>query len=106
MSAEVFALVTRVVSIHEFERAGIVAESAEGERCAGGVVLLRNRMGGVGLPAHFVVNAGLFHTPDPHAPPAGDGHVFDEGLLEGGLGLEFFEQSVDEEEKAIRGLAF
>ena len=37
---------------------------------------------------------------------AGDGHVFDEGLLEWGLRLEFFEQSGDEGEKAIRGFAF
>jgi hypothetical protein len=43
--------------------------------------------------------------PDAHLTPAGDGHVLDEGFLEGGLRLEFFEQCGEETKKAIRGLA-
>ncbi len=49
-----------------------------------------------GLSAHFVVHAGLLHAPDAHLTPARDGHVLDEGFLEGRLRLEFFEQGGEE----------
>ena len=75
-----------------------------GEPGAGGIVLGCDRVGRIGLLLHFVVHGGLCHPADAHATPAGDGHVLNEGLLEGGLGLEFFEESVDERKKAIRGL--
>ena len=94
MSAEVLAVVTGFVAVDEFEGAGIVAESAEGDGGDGGGVLGGFERGGVrdrGLPAHFVFHARLFHAPDAHLTPAGDGHVLDEGLLEGGLRLELFE---------------
>jgi hypothetical protein len=108
VGAVVLAVVAGVVTIDEFERAGIVTESAVGEGGAGGGILgwvqirrVRHR----GLAAHFVFQAGLLHAPDAHLTPAGDGHVLDEGLLEGRLGLEFFEERGEESEKAIRGLA-
>ena len=109
VGAEVLPVVTRFVTIDEFERTGIVAESAEGYGGAGGSLLGWVQLGGVrdfGLPAHFVIHTGLFHAPDTYLTPAGDGHVLDEGFLEGGLRLEFFEEMGEETEKAIRGLAF
>ena len=111
MSAVVLAVVARIVAIDEFEGAGVVAERAEGDGGAGGggatgIVRVQCReVRHFRLPAHFVVHAGLFQTPDAHLTPAGDGHVFDEGFLEGSLGLEFFEKSGEEFQKAIRGLA-
>jgi hypothetical protein len=115
VSAVVLAVVTRIVTIDEFERAGIVTESAEGECGAGGggaagvAVTAWVRYSGVrhfGLSAHLVLHAGLLHTPDAHLTPAGDGHVLDEGFFERGLRLEFFEESGEKPKKAIRGLAF
>ena len=108
MSAEVLAVVTGFVTIDEFEGAGIVAESAEGDGGAGGGLLagvqccrVRHRA----QPVHLVLHARLFHAPDAHLTPADDGHVLDEGFLERGLGLEFIEEGSEEAEKAIRGLA-
>jgi hypothetical protein len=109
VSAVVLAIVARIVAIDKFERAGVVAEGAEGDGRAGGGVLGWVEAGRVRqfrLPAHFALHAGLFHAPDAHLTPAGDGHVLDEGLLEGGLRFEFFEQKGKEPQKAIRGLAF
>jgi hypothetical protein len=102
--AEILAIVARFVAVDEFERAGIVAEGAEGERRSGRGVLFRLR--GFGLSAHFVLHASLLHTPDSHLTPAGDGHVFDEGGFDGGLWLEFFVKGGEERAEAVLRFAF
>jgi hypothetical protein len=92
VSARVLAIVTGLVAIDQLEGAGVVAESAEGERATGGGVFDGIAFGGVAcfrLGAHLVFHAGFFHAPDPHLTPAGDGHVLDEGDFDGGLGLKF-----------------
>ena len=109
VSAEVLAVVTGFVAVDEFEGAGIVAEGAEGEGGAGGGLfgwVQCGRDGYIGLAAHLVVHGGLFHAPDAHLTPAGDGHILDEGLLERGARLEFLGESGEESAEAILGLAF
>ncbi len=102
--AEILAVVTRFVAVDEFERAGIVAEGAEGERRSGRGVLFRLR--GFGLPSHLVLHTGLLHTPDSHLTPTGDSHVFHEGGFDGGLWLEFLVKGGEERAKAVLRFAF
>jgi len=104
VGAEVLAVVAGFVAVDEIERAGIVAESAEGERGTGGGILRGVR--GFGAFAHFMLHGSLFNAPEPHLTPTGNGHVFDEGGFDVGLRLEFFVESGEEPAEAVLGLAF
>ena len=84
VSAEILAIETRLVAIDQLERAGVVAEGAEGQRTTGGVVFVF-AYALFDLGAHLLLHVGLFDAPDPHLTPAGYGHVFDEGEFDGGL---------------------
>jgi hypothetical protein len=53
-----------------------------------------------------VLHARGFHAPNAHLTPAADGHVFDEAGFEGGLRLEFLEETGVESGEAISDLAF
>src|ERR1700685_799727 len=53
-----------------------------------------------------MLHAGLFHTPDSHLPPTGDGHVFDEGGFDGGLWLKFFVKGGEKRAEAVLRFAF
>ena len=98
------AVVAGFVAIDQVERTGIVAESAESERGASGGLLLRDR--GLGLSAHLVLHAGLFHAPETHLTPAGYGHVFDKRGFDGGFGLKFFVEGGEESAEACLRLTF
>ncbi len=112
VSAQVLAIVTRLVAIDQFEGAGVVAEGAEGERATGGGVFHRTVRvvfccdAGFSPDAHLVFHVGLFDAPDPHLAPTGDGHVFDEGDFDGCLRLKFGVQIGDERVEAFLGFAF
>ena|GEM_PF-2517742 len=102
--AKILPVVTGVAAVHEFERAGAVAEGTKGERGAGGRVFIRGRH--FCLPAHFVIHAGFFHAQDTQLAPASGDHVVDEGFFEGGLRLEFLVKGGEEVEETGFGLAF
>jgi len=103
MGAKVLAVVTRLVPVDQFEAAGFVAESAEGERRAGGLVFVFRKPGPL---EHGIIHAGLFHAHDAQLTPAGGGHVLDERVFDDGLGLEFLAKVGEKLEEANLGLAF
>ena len=69
---------------------GIIGQIAEGEGGAGGAVH------GLLLAGDLVIEAGLFEGPDAELAPAGDGHGFDEGVFDGGGGLELVVEVAEE----------
>ena len=76
-----------------------VGQSAEG---AGGSC----HRDGVGLVLHFNRNSRVFQGQATHHQPAGDGHVLDQGLLGGGLGLEFVLVGLQEFGEALLAFTF
>src|ERR1017187_10764266 len=86
------AVVAGFVAVDEFERTGCVAEGLEGEGGLGGGV------DGFVLFGDLVIESGLFHAPDAHLAPAGNGHGLNERVLDGAFGREF---GAELREKAI-----
>jgi hypothetical protein len=103
MGAEVLTLVTGIVAVDEIEGSGIVAEGAEGDGCAGGIVFATT--GADRLVADLVIHPRLFHAPEAQLAPSRRGHHFDEGAFDRCLGLELFDEIVEDFQEPLFNFA-
>jgi hypothetical protein len=94
------AVVAAFVAAEEVGMAVSVAQDEEGAEGLAGRVL-----GGMGfaLAGCFVGEAGGFEGPDAEEAPVGDGHFFDEDLLDAVFGLVFGGEGVEERAEAAGG---
>lgn len=97
-----FAFEAGVVTVEEFEAAGFVGESAEGEPCGFGEGFV---VAGEGEVADAFGEAGGFDGPEALLTPAGEGHAFDEAVFGGGLGFVFGVEGGEEFEEFLVGFA-
>jgi hypothetical protein len=96
----ILTIVSRLITVHDVERAGVVAHETKREDGgdAGIIVVI--------LSGDFKVESGGFHCPDPHETPAADSHGVDEIGLGARLGIEFVLQFGKQFEEPGGGLGF
>ena len=103
MGSEVLAVAERVVPDDQVHGMGL-AKRAKGHRSTGWDVFSARRR--FSLLADLLVHSGLFHSPKAELSPAGYGHLLDEGVFDGGFGLEFVFQFREDFEEAVATLGF
>ena len=108
----ILAFAAGLVTIHEFERAVLLGEAAEGEISGGGGVERRGagvrRLFGPVLPldSDLVMKTGLLHADEAHLAPLAESHGFDERVFDGAEGMEGFLDGPDETAEMIEGFTF
>ena len=101
--AVVLAVEAGLIAVEDIEPAGFVGHFAAG---VGGEIGGVGGFGrGVPLFGNFGADAGLLHAPETHLTPAADGHVFEELKFDGGGGLKFAVEFVEQFVETIEGFA-
>jgi hypothetical protein len=107
--ALILATVADLIAIQILEDVGGVGEMTEGERGMhggdGGVFLIGNGVGAAFLSVDGVGESGHLDTHDTKAAPGGEGHGFDDIVLDGSGGLELGAVTFEDLFKGERGLS-
>ena len=81
-----------------------LAKRAKGHRSSGWDVFDARRR--FSLLADLLVHGGFFHAPQAELSPAGYSHLLDEGVFDGGFGLELVLYFGEDFEEAVATLGF